>query len=329
MNLLFIGGSGNLSTACAALLHQNGHKIYILSRGQTPIPSAYTGLIANRQDRQTMVRLLQGIQLDVVLNFLGYTVADVEIDYSLFNGKIKQYIFISSATVYAKPHRTLPITEQYPLGNPFSEYAQNKQACEEWLLSRFRQDQFPVTVIRPSHTYSCRWIPNIVNSTGYTLLYRLERNLPVFIHNDGQSLWTLTAADDFAVGVAGLVGLEQAIGETVHITSDQVLTWNQIYEEICRAGHITRPTIMHIPIEFICQASPEMSAKLIGDKAEPGVFDNAKIKKLVADYDCRKTFRQGIAEAAAWFRQDPRRMQPDSGANALFDKVTQLWMERK
>lgn len=325
MNILFIGGSGNLSTACASLLQQKGHKIFVLSRGQTPLPAAYTGLIANRQDPQTMERLLQGIQLDVVLNFLGYTVADVEIDYRLLKGKIKQYIFISSATVYAKPHRTLPITEQYPLGNPFSEYAQNKQACEEWLMERFRQEGFPVTIVRPSHTYSSRWIPNIVNSTGYTFLHRLEHNLPVFIHNDGQSLWTLTAADDFAVGVAGLTGLEAALGEAVHITSDQVLTWNQIYEEICRAGRITRPNIQHVPLEFICQTSPEMSAKLIGDKAEPGVFDNAKIKKLVPDFDCRKNFRQGIGESIAWFHQDPGRMQPDSAVMAIFDKVARAW----
>jgi len=325
MNILLIGGTGNLSTDCAALLQQRGHKLYLISRGRSVVPAAYTGLIVDRHDSAAMSRLLQGLTIDVVLNFLGFNLSDVETDFSVLAGKIRQYLFISSATVYRKPHHLLPITETTPTGNPYSEYAQNKLACEEWLMERYRHEHFPVTIVRPSHTYSCRWVPNMVSSGDYTFVHRLEQDLPVFVHDDGQSLWTLTAASDFAVGLAGLIGRDQAIGEIFHITSDQVLTWNQIYAEICRAARISRPRILHIPLDFICTVAPELTAKLKGDKAEPGIFDNAKIKNLVPDFECRKTFRQGIAESLAWFRQHPQQRQPNPDVNGLFDKVTQAW----
>jgi nucleoside-diphosphate-sugar epimerase len=325
MNILFIGGTGNLSATCADRLYRQGHSIFVLSRGHSPVPGQYTALTADRNDIDQVRRSTAGYRIDAVVNFLGYTPKDLEIDFNVFNGRIRQYLFISSATVYAKPHRSLPITENTPLGNPFSEYARNKQACEKWLNERYSQDGFPVTIIRPSHTYSHRWIPNIVNSSTWTPAYRLANHLPLFIHNDGQSLWTLTAADDFSVGVSGLVGHDWAIGEAYHITSDQVLTWNQIYEEICRAGHFTDVNIMHIPLDFICQLVPEMTAKLKGDKAEPGVFDNAKIKKAVPEFECRTTVRQGMEQALTWFRADKQRQQVDAGVNAVFDQVIDAW----
>lgn len=327
MNILFIGGTGNLSAACADRCYRQGHSVFVLGRGNTPPPAHYTSLIADRHDIDQMRRCLAGMPIDVVINFLGFTPEDVEIDYSVFAGRIRQYLFISSATVYAKPHRALPITENTPLGNPFSEYAQNKLACENWLSERFRLDQFPVTVVRPSHTYSSRWIPNIVNSSTWTPAYRLEHRLPLFIHDDGQGLWTLTAAADFAVGLAGLAGRERAIGESYHVTSDQVLTWNQIYDEICRAGRFSQAEIMHIPLDFICQIVPDMTAKLKGDKAEPGVFDNAKIKKAVPDFECHTTFRQGMEQAMAWFGEDSKRRQPDAAVNDIFERVTRAWRQ--
>jgi nucleoside-diphosphate-sugar epimerase len=325
MNILFIGGTGNLSTACALRLYQQGHAIFVLNRGHMAAPDQYTALTADRTDIDQMRRCTAGLKIDIVLNFLGYTPKDLEIDFNIFANRIRQYVFISSATVYAKPHRSLPITENTPLGNPFSEYARNKQACEEWLNERFTHDRFPVTIIRPSHTYSHRWIPNIVNSSTWTPAYRLENRLPLFLHDDGQSLWTLTAADDFSVGVAGLVGHDWAMGEAYHITSDQVLTWNQIYEEIWRAGQFIDANIMHIPLDFICQVAPDLTAKLKGDKAEHGVFDNAKIKKAVPEFECRTTVRQGMAHAMAWFREDSQRRQVDAGVNAIFDRVTEAW----
>ena len=180
-----------------------------------------------------MRRALAGVMFDVVLNFLGYNVPDLEVDYAVFAGKIRQYIFISSATVYAKPHRQLPLTEESPLGNPYSDYAQKKRRCEEWL--RERAGKFPVTIVRPSHTYSKKWIPNLVSSHGYSFAARLERGAPVYVLNDGENPWALTAAQDFAVGLAGLVGNELAGGECFHITTDEALTWNQIYAEIGEA----------------------------------------------------------------------------------------------
>jgi nucleoside-diphosphate-sugar epimerase len=325
MNILFIGGSGNISADCAALLYERGHKIFVITRGHIPLPKTYTALVADRRDRAALCRTVQDIPADVVVNFTGFTPLDVEIDYELFAGKIRQYIFISSASVYAKPHRKIPLTEASPLGNPFSEYAQNKQACEEWLLARAGASGFPVTIVRPSHTYSCRWIPNPVSSTGYTLVARLEQGKPVFIHDDGQGLWTLTATTDFAVGLAGLVGREDTTSEVFHITSDEVLTWNQIYAEICRAAGVAGPEMRRIPTDFICKVSPLMTAKLKGDKAEPGVFDNAKIKRFVPEFECRKSFRRGIAEAILWFRSEPGRMRIEPWADAVFEQVIAAW----
>ncbi len=328
MNILFIGGTGNISTDCAALLHQRGHCILVLTRGRNPVPQQYTSLTADRHDLSAMRRLLQEHPIDVVINFLGYTTAEIQLDYGLFAGKIQQYIFISSATVYAKPHVKLPLTEESPVGNRFSEYAQNKLACEQWLLSRFGDSRFPVTIIRPSHTYCHRWIPNTVNSTNYTMVARLEQGKPVFVHDDGQNLWTLTATTDFAVALAGLVGNDAAIGEIFHITSDEVLTWNQIYAEVCRAAGIEQPKILRIPSDFIGQIIPNMIGKLKGDKAEHGVFDNAKIKRAVPDFACRKSFRQGMEEAIAWFRQDSARMQIDPETDVVFEQVTSAWRQK-
>ncbi len=327
MNILFIGGTGNISTDCAALLHQRGHRISVLTRGRNPVPPGYTSLTADRWDPLAMRRLLQNHPIDVVINFLGYHISEIELDYELFAGKIQQYIFISSATVYAKPHVKLPLTEESPVGNRFSEYAQNKLACEQWLLSRFADSRFPATIIRPSHTYCHRWIPNTVNSADYTMVARLEQGKPVFVHDDGQNLWTLTAATDFAVGLAGLVGNDAAIGEVFHITSDEVLTWNQIYAEVCRAAGIKQPEILRIPSDFIGQVVPAMIGKLKGDKAEHGVFDNAKIKRAVPDFACRKSFRQGMEEAMAWFRQDPNRMQIDPMTDDVFERVINAWRQ--
>src|SRR5215471_19179505 len=213
MRILFIGGTGNISTECAELLHQRGHELLILSRGRSAVPPNYRTVQADRRDAPAIRKALAGQQVDVVLNFLGYELADVQTDFELFRGRVQQYIFISSATVYAKPPRRLPITETCPLGNPFWDYAQKKVACEEWLTAQHRENAFPVTIVRPSHTYSKRWIPNPVSSAGYAFASRLEQGKPVIVPNDGQNPWTLTASSDFAVGLAGLIGQSRAIGE--------------------------------------------------------------------------------------------------------------------
>lgn len=325
MNILFIGGTGNISTDCAALLHERGHQIAMLTRGARPVPEQYRSIIADHADVNAVHSALGNEEFDAVINFLGYKVSDIEIDLSLLKGRTGQYIQISSTVVYAKPHETLPLTESSPVGNPFSEYAQNKLACEQFLWEQCHGPDFPVTIVRPSHTYSCRWIPNPVSSTTYTVAARLEAGKPIFVHGTGQSLWTLTHTTDFAVGLAGLVGNERALGEVIQITSDEVLTWNQICLETARAIGVDTPEIIPIPIDVICEAAPIMVAKLKGDKAEHGIFDNAKIKSLVPDFQCRKSFRNGIAESVAWYRAHPEMMVADPQVDAVFESVLAAW----
>ena len=325
MRILFIGGTGNISTDCAALLHRRGHDIAVVSRGRQAVPDAYESIIANRYDAADMRQALADDSPDVVINFLGFRLPELEIDFALFAGRVRQYIFISSTTVYAKPHTKLPITEDTPVGNSHSDYARNKQLCEEWLLARHADTGFPVTVVRPSHTYSHRWLPNAISSASYVLVSRQQRGKPVYLHDDGQNLWTLTAASDFAVGLAGLVAHDGAIGETVHITSDEVLTWNRIYAEIYRAAGIEDPKIVRVPSEFIARVNPAAQAGLIGDKREHAVFDNAKIRRLVPDFECRKNARRGLSESAAWYRAHPEAQQVDPALDAMVDRVLTAW----
>src|SRR5882724_3382863 len=251
MIVLFIGGTGNISGDCAALLHKRGHEILVLSRGQNQVPPEYRAIQADRKNPEAMRVALKGTKPDVVINFLGYEVSDVEADYALFNGSIRQYIFISSATVYEKPPRKIPITEDAPLENRWWDYAQKKITCENWLQQRSKQSGFPLTIVRPSHTYSKLWVPNPISSSSYTFASRLEQGQPVFIHDDGETPWTLTASSDFTVDLAGLASNDKAIGEAFHITGDEVLTWNQIYTEIAEAVGANTPEVVKIPTDFI------------------------------------------------------------------------------
>jgi nucleoside-diphosphate-sugar epimerase len=229
--------------------------------------------------------------------------------------------------VYAKPTVELPITENTPQGNPFSDYAQHKEKCEAWLMKRFHKENFPVTIVRPSHTYSKLWIPNPISSAGYTFAARLEEGRPVYMHNSGENLWTLTATSDFAVGLAGLAGNEKAIGEAFHITSDEAMPWYKIYEEIVAAVGVEKPNIVKIPLEFICEHFPELICWLKGDKAEPAVFDNSKIKRFVPDFVCRKPFGEGIRESVNWMRAHPDQKKHNPKVDDYCDRVVAAWME--
>jgi len=329
VNILLIGGTGNLSTDCAARLLQLGHRVLALTRGHQPVQDGCVPLVADRKDRAAMAAALKSENVDAAVNFLGFDVPDVELDHAVLAGRVAQYVFISSTTVYAIPHRNLPLTEQSPLGNPFWDYARKKQACEEWLMEKYRSDRFPVTIVRPSHTYSCHWMPNPISSGDYTLPARMAKGLPVFVPDQGATPWTLTASSDFAVGLCGLVGNPAAVGETFHITSDEALTWVEIYTETARAIGVEHPDIRRIPTEFICEVWPLMVSKLKGDKAEPGVFDNTKIKRFVPEFQCRKSFREGIAESAQWFRADPARQRVNAESDAMIDRVIGAWDERQ
>ena len=321
MKVLFIGGTGNISTDCAALLHQRGHEISVVTRGHAPVPAEYRAVRADRHDQAA----LAGLVPDVVINFLGYDLPDVAVDHAVFANRICQYIFISTAMVYAKPHRYLPITEKVPLGNPFSEYAQKKLAQEHWLAAR---PDFPVTIVRPSHTYGCRWFPNVVSSAGWTFPARLVADQPVFLPNDGANPWTLTHTSDFAIGLAGLVGNTAAIGETFHITADEALPWSRIYELTAEALGVRLPVVERIPVDFLCTHFPAFISGIRGDKAEPGVFDNAKIKKFVPDFVCRRSFTAGIRESVAWYTAHPDEKIINPQKNVLFDQVITAWRHR-
>lgn len=325
MKILLIGGTGNISADCAAWLHDHGHQIAVVTRGRSAVPSGYQAIPVDRRDAAALRAALQGLETEVVINFLGYDLAEIQLDYDVFKDSIQQYIFISSTTVYAKPASRLPLTEESPVGNAWWEYAQKKLACEQWLRERHETHRFPVTIVRPSHTYSKRWIPNPVSSSSYTFAARLEQGQPVFIPDDGENPWTLTAATDFAVGLGGLVGRPDAVGEVYQLTSDEVLTWNRIYREIAAALGVASPVIVKVPTEFICQVAPRLTGTLKGDKAHPGIFDNTKIKRYVPGFVCRKPFRVGIREAVAWLRAHPEQQQLNPQVDAEIESVVAAW----
>jgi nucleoside-diphosphate-sugar epimerase len=259
------------------------------------------------------------------VNFLGYEPDEVRADAELFRGRIGQYVFISSATVYAKPPPSLPITESTPRANPWWDYAQKKIACEEWLEAAARNTGFPVTIVRPSHTYSKRWIPNPVSSSSYTFAARLEAGKPVYVHDDGQTPWTLTAASDFAIGLAGLLGHQEALGQAFHLTGDEVLTWNSIYLEIASALGVNPPEVVRIPTDFICQVAPRFTGTLKGDKAHPGVFDNSRIKRLVPAFATRKPFSVGVRESIDWLRAHPQHQNLSADLDGLIEHIPARW----
>ena len=328
LHVLFLGGTGNISTASVELLIARGHRVSILTRGKQAAPAGTRLLIADRHDEAAMRRAIGGDWPDVVINFIGYTPAEIALDHAVFAGHIQHYLFISTTMVYAVPRRHLPLTEDSARGNPFSPYAQQKHVCEDWLLEKWRNGKFPVTIVRPSHTYGPTWLPNPIKSSSFVPLLRLQAGQPVFVHDDGQGLWTLTAASDFATGLAGLLGRAETVGEAFHITSDEVLTWNQIYAEIIRAADVRQPEILKIPTSFLCELMPALREKLPADKAEPGVFDNAKIKRFVPEFACRKAFRTGIVESLAWFRAESARQVRDAETDGIFERACSAWKTR-
>lgn len=325
MKVLVIGGSGNISSDVAAALQARGDEVTVVTRGKTALPRGVRHRKADRRDAKACREALASFRGDAVINFLGFSPGDCELDFEVLRGRIGQYIFISSATVYQKPHSRLPLTEATSLGNPFSDYAQGKIACEKFLESVHGSD-FPVTIVRPSHTFGRQWIPSPLNGSDYTVAARITAGKPIIVHDDGRSLWTLTAAADFAAGLVGLVGHAKAAGEAFHITSDQVLTWNCIYFEIGLAlGRA--PHMVHIPSRFLADQWPEARAKLLGDKSEPGVFDNTKIKCFLPEFECRHTFRRAIRESVAWFQEDVSRMTVNTQQDRLIDDLLRAWQQ--
>ena len=307
MKVLFIGGTGNISSSVSRLCVERGHELYLLNRGQRGAPVAgATPLRADVTRPEAAAAALAGHRWDAVVDWIAFTVADVERDLALFRGRTGQYVFISSASAYQKPPLSPFVTESTPLANPFWQYSRDKIACEERLARAQREEGFPVTVVRPSHTYDTVIPVSIGGWTEYAVVDRMRRGQPVIIHGDGTSLWTLTHAEDFARGFVGLLGHPGAIGEAFHITSDEVLTWNQIYRELAAAAG-AEARIVHIPSEFIAACEPALAGTLLGDKAHSVIFDNSKIRRFVPGFRAEIPFAAGIRRTLAWFAADPAR----------------------
>jgi nucleoside-diphosphate-sugar epimerase len=271
---------------------------------------------------------LRGAHYDVVVDWIAFTVADIERDLAWFGGAPEvastgQFIFISSASAYQKPPAHPVITESTPLANPYWEYSRNKIACEERLMLAYRESGFPMTIVRPSHTYDTI-VPVAVGRSDYTIVDRLRRGKPVIVHGEGTSLWTLTHADDFARAFIGLCGNPRTIGHAFHITSDEWLTWDQILRLVGRAAG-AEPEIVHVPSAFIAKLDPDTGAGLLGDKSWNALFDNSKVKSFVPGWSARIPFAEGIQRTIAWFDADPARRAVNQKADAGVDEILQAW----
>jgi nucleoside-diphosphate-sugar epimerase len=301
MKVLFIGGTGIISSAVSRLAVESGIELYHFNRGKSHRKiegvKNITGDIRNIEETK---EILADYSFDVVVNWIGFLPEHINADIEIFTGKTKQYIFISSASAYEKPISKLPITEETPLVNPFWQYSRDKAACEKILMNEFKTNNFPVTIVRPSHTYDNTLIPN---DWGYTILDRMLKGKKIIIHGDGTSLWVLTHNTDFAEGFVGLFGKKEAIGEAFHITSDELLTWNQIYQMMADELGVQLNAV-HIPSDFIAKHNPEHGAGLLGDKSHSVIFDNSKIKKLVPEFSCKIPFSQGMKEIVAWYKNN-------------------------
>jgi nucleoside-diphosphate-sugar epimerase len=328
MKVLFIGGTGIISTACTQLALERGIELTVLTRGKkaSQIPPGARALRGDIDDYPSMVRALEGLSFDAVVDWVAFTPADIERDLGLFRGRTRQYIFISSASVYQKPSTHYLITESTPLANPYWEYSRNKIACEERLLQAYREEGFPAVIVRPSLTYGNTLIPLPMNSweKPYTIVDRMLKGKKVIVPGDGSSLWVITHNSDFAKGLVGLLGNEQSIGHAFHITSDQVMTWDQYYRVVAEAAGV-ESRLVHIASDYIATCLPEKLGSLIGDKSVSVVFDNSKIKRFVPDYCATTTFAQGIRQTLAWFAADPARKQIDCEANATWDKLIDVY----
>jgi nucleoside-diphosphate-sugar epimerase len=326
MRVLFLGGTGIISTAATRLLAERGVDLTVLNRGQSDVvlPDGVRHIRADLRDRSSFTDAVRGEEFDVVVDWLAFVPAHVELAIELFGGRISQYVFISSATVYRKPSPFFPIVEEAPLGSPDWPYARNKIACEELLRSEHEANGFPATIVRPSHTYGETAIPTALSGQDYTIVDRMRRGASVIVHDDGESLWTMTHNTDFAQAFAGLLGNAEAVGESFHITSDEAMTWNRLTQILADAAGL-EARIVHIPSAFVAAIDAELGEGLLGDKAHSLVFDNTKVKRFVPDFEAVVPFAEGIARSLAWFDADPARKAVDEERNALLDRIVDAY----
>ena len=298
--------------------------LYLLNRGSRKVEIAKAKTIQGDVTQPDIASVLKEHRWDVLVDWIAFTEDDIERDIRLFRRKTKQYVFISSASVYQKPPSRPVITESTPLYNPFWEYSRNKIACEERLNRSYRDEDFPITIVRPSLTYDTVIPVAIGGWTEYTIIDRMKRGKQIIVHGDGTSLWTVTHAEDFAKGFVGLLGHQQAIGQAFHITSDEILTWNQIYRAVADAAGC-EASIVHIPSDFIAHCEPSLKGTLLGDKAVSVIFDNTKIKRFVPDFRATIPFAQGIKRTLAWFEADPARQIVRKETNEMMDRILQSY----
>lgn len=323
MRALFIGGTGTISTAISHLAIEKGWELTLLNRGNKSefVPEGAKVLQADIGDAEKVREMIRDLTFDVVADFIAFVPQHIERDIALFSGKTRQYIFISSASAYQKPLSCYTITESTPLANPYWEYSRNKIACEERLMHEYRTSGFPVTIVRPSHTYSETSIPLAIHGKGtWSVIDRILKGKPVIIHGDGTSLWTITHSSDFAKAFVGLMGNLSAIAHPVHITSDEALTWDQIYDRIGAALNVQVKKI-HIAADFLIGCDPGYEGPLIGDKSASVVFDNSKIKRIVPEYTASMRFDQGVRLSVQYLLSHPELQVPDPAFDSFCDRV--------
>jgi len=323
MRILFLGGTGNISMACVEHALARGHHVGVLTRGKRRSASGVEAMVGDRDDPEALRRAAGG-RWDAVADFLAYTPAQVESAISAFAGRTGQYVFVSTAAAYDKRAARLPITEDAPLANPFWEYARLKIECEGAVRRAHREGKVPSTIVRPSYTYGPTWVPSGFGGQDYTVVDRMRRGLSVICHGDGSALWVMTHASDFAVAFIGLLGHAQALGEAFHVTSDEVLTWDAIYETIARAAG-AEARLVHVPSALIAAVVPDKGGSLLGDKAQSTFFDNSKVRRLVPEFEPRVSFAEGMARTIAWFDADPNRRAVSPAANDNIERILAAW----
>ncbi|MFG1807401.1 NAD-dependent epimerase/dehydratase family protein [Streptomyces sp. NPDC049040] len=327
LKVLFIGGTGIISSACSRLALERGLDLHALTRTDSsirPLPPGVTRHLADIRRPETVREALGDLEFDAVVDWVAFTREHVSTDVDLFAGRTGQYVFISSASAYQTPPSHLPVTESTPLRNPYWSYSRHKIACENLLLAAYRDSDFPVTIVRPSHTYDPATVPF---DGGWTVMNRMIEGKGVVVHGDGTSLWTITHHEDFARGFVGLLGRHEAIGEAYHITSDESPTWNRIYTAMAQAAGVTAD-LVHVPSDAVMALDEDWGSGLLGDKAHSMVFDNAKIRRLVPDFDTFIPFERGAREIVAWYDAHPEYKVVDARMDALMDRLVDAYRPR-
>lgn len=326
MKILFIGGTGNISTRSSLRCIALGMDLSLLTRGQRDVSIAGAKVIVGDINQFDIQQQLRQQQWDVVVNWIAFNQQDVERDIALFKTNCKQYIYISSASCYQKPLTSPFVTESTPLYNPFWQYSRDKIAGEDALIKAYRQHDFPMTIVRPSLTYDTVVPLPFGAWTHYNHIKRLQQGKPIIVQGDGTSLFTITHASDFAKGLVGLLGLQQAIGHAVHITSDESLSWDQINLAVAQAVGV-KANILHIPFDFICHIEPDYTGTLLGDKSHSVIFDNSKIKQFVPEFCATTPFARGIKDTLAWFTEKQERQQFDQKIEDKIEHIVQAYQK--